>query len=124
MALLRIKRPEGLKERVPQDLGRVLGLDRAPEVKTLRRKLARLGSFGRATDFGRALSRHRVARRGAALGFLYVDGHVRVYHGEKTLPKAHVTRMRIALPATTDYWSVNLPSVGRLCEASRERDRS
>ncbi len=104
MALLRIKRPEGLKERVPQDLGRVLGLDRAPEVKTLRRKLARLGSFGRATDFGRALSRHRVAQRGAALGFLYVDGHVRVYHGEKTLPKAHVTRMRIALPATTDYW--------------------
>lgn len=104
MALLRIKRPEGLKERVPQDLGRVLGLDRAPEVKTLRRKLARLGSFGRATDFGRALSRHRVAQRGAALGFLYVDGHVRVYHGGKTLPKAHVTRMRIALPATTDYW--------------------
>jgi hypothetical protein len=104
MALLRIKRPEGLKERVPQDLGRVLGLDRAPEVKTLRRKLARLGSFGRATDFGRILARHRVARRGVALGFLYVDGHVRVYHGEKTLPKAHVTRMRIALPATTDYW--------------------
>ena len=104
MALLRIKRPEGLKERAPQDLGRVLGLDRAPEVKTLRRKLARLGSIGRATDFGRALSQLRVARRGAALGFLYVDGHVRVYHGEKTLPKAHVARMRIALPATTDYW--------------------
>ncbi len=105
MALLRIKRPEGLKERVPQDLGRVLGLDRAPEVKTLRRKLARLGSFGRATEFGRALAQHRVAERGKAMGFLYFDGHVRVYHGGKTLPKAHVARMRIALPATTDYWA-------------------
>ena len=39
MALWRIKRPEGLKEHSPQELGRVLGLDRAPEVKTLRRKL-------------------------------------------------------------------------------------
>ncbi|MEK7865334.1 MAG: putative transposase [Planctomycetota bacterium] len=104
MALSRIRRPEGLKERVPQDLGRVLGLDRAPEVKTIRRKLARLAAFGRATAFGRALAEHRVAQRGAALGFLYVDGHVRVYHGERALPKAHVARMRLAMPATTDYW--------------------
>jgi transposase len=104
MGLLRIKRPEGLKEHAPDDLGRLLGLDRAPEVKTLRRKLARLASAGRATDFGRALAERRVAARGAALGFLYVDGHVRVYHGKHTLPKAHVTQMRIALPATTDYW--------------------
>ncbi len=42
MALLRIKRPEGLKEHPPGDLGRVVGLDRAPEEKTLRRKLRRL----------------------------------------------------------------------------------
>jgi transposase len=42
MALWRIKRPEGLKEHSPQDLGRVLGLDRAPEVKTLRRKARRI----------------------------------------------------------------------------------
>lgn len=104
MALLRIKRPEGLKERVPQDLGRVLGLDRAPEVKTLRRKLTRLASFGRAVDFGRALAEHRVTQRGKAMGFLYVDGHVRVYHGERTLPKTHVARMRLSMPATTDYW--------------------
>jgi transposase len=104
MALLRIKRPEGLKEHAPEDLGRLLGLDRAPEVKTLRRKLSRLAAVGRATEFGRALARRRVAERGAAMGFLYVDGHVRVYHGERTLPKAHVARMRLSMPATTDDW--------------------
>jgi len=38
------------------------------------------------------------------LGFLYTDGHVRVYHGQHTLPKAHVARMRLSLPATSDYW--------------------
>ena len=104
MALWRIKRPEGLKEYSPQDLGRVLGLDRAPEVKTLRRKLARLAAVGRAAEFGQALAQQRVALRGQALGFLYTDGHVRVYHGQHTLPKAHVARMRISLPATSDYW--------------------
>jgi prepilin-type processing-associated H-X9-DG protein len=104
MALWRIKRPEGLKEYSPQDLGRVLGLDRAPEVKTLRRKLARLAAAGKAAPFGQALAQQRIALRGEALGFLYADGHVRVYHGKHTLPKTHVARMRISLPATSDYW--------------------
>lgn len=104
MALMRIKRPEALKEHCPEDLGRVLGLDRAPEVKTLRRKLSRLAAFGRAADLGRALAQKRVEDRGTAMGFLYVDGHVRVYHGKRVLPKAHVARRRLAMPATTDYW--------------------
>jgi prepilin-type processing-associated H-X9-DG protein len=87
MALLRVKRREGLKERSPRQLGQVLGLDRAPEVKTLRRKLARLAAHGRAAELGRALARRRVATRGQALGFLYVDGHVRAYHGGQGAPR-------------------------------------
>jgi len=104
MALWRIKRPEGLKERPPHELGRVLGLDRAPEVKTLRRKLVRLSRIGGAERLGRLVAERRVAALGQALGMLYIDGHVRVYHGQRALPKAHVTRMRISMPATTDYW--------------------
>jgi len=104
MALLRIKRPEGLKEHSPQALGRLLGLDRAPEVKTLRRKIARLASFERAAELGRVLAQRRVAARGHAMGFLYVDGHVRAYHGKRVIPKAHLARMRLSMPATTDYW--------------------
>ncbi len=104
MALLRIKRPEGLKEQSPGALGRVLGLDRAPEVKTLRRKLARLAVAGRAAEFGKALAQHRVQTRGHAMGLLYIDGHVRAYHGKRPLPKGHLARMRLAMPATTDYW--------------------
>ena len=104
MALWRIKRPEALKEHSPTALGRVLGVDRAPEVKTLRRKLARLASFQRAAQLGQALAQLRVDRRGEAVGFLYIDGHVRVYHGKHQLPKAHVARMRLSMPATTDYW--------------------
>ena len=104
MALWRIKRPEALKEHDPRMLGRVLGLDRAPEVKTIRRKLTRLAAYGRAERLGAELAQLRVQARGELMGFLYVDGHVRVYHGKRKLPKAHVARMRLALPATTDYW--------------------
>ena len=104
MALLRIKRPEGLKEHSPQALGQLLGLDRAPEVKTLRRKLARLAGCARAADFGHALAERRVATHGHAMGFLYVDGHVRAYHGKRIVPKTHVARIRLSMPATTDYW--------------------
>ena len=104
MALLRIKRPEAIKEHDPQVLGRLLGLDRAPEVKTLRRKLTRLASYRKAEQLGRELARLRVAQRGQLMGFLYVDGHVRVYHGNRNIPKTHVARIRLAMPATTDYW--------------------
>jgi lambda repressor-like predicted transcriptional regulator len=104
MALLRIKRPEALKEHSPEDLGRVLGLDRAPEVKTLRRKLARLAAASRGTELGRRLAERRVTTRGDAMGFLYVDGHVRVYHGQREIPQTHVARIRLAMGATSDYW--------------------
>ena len=40
-----------------------------------------------------------------ALGYLYIDGHVRPYHGRTlTLPKTHVPRRRLCMPATTEYW--------------------
>ncbi|TVS10699.1 MAG: hypothetical protein EA417_18740, partial [Gammaproteobacteria bacterium] len=123
MALLRIKRPENMKEHSPGELGRLIGLDRAPEVKTLRRKLARLAAFGFAGEFGRTLAQRRVAARGEAVGFLYVDGHVRAYHGKRHLPKAHVARRRLAMSATTDYW-VNDQQGDPLFVVTTEANRS
>ena len=104
MALLRIKRPEHLKEQDPASLGRLLGLDRAPEVKTLRRKLTRLAAYRRAEQLGAELARRRVDQRGHLMGFLYVDGHVRAYHGQRHISQAYVARRHLAMPATTDYW--------------------
>jgi len=104
MALLRIGRLEHLKEHDPAALGRLLGLDRAPEVKTLRRKLTRLAAYGRAEQLGAELARRRVDQRGHLMGFLYVDGHVRAYHGQRRISQAYVARRHLAMPATTDYW--------------------
>ena len=94
LALLRIKRPEQLKEHNPAMLGRLLGLDRAPEVKTLRRKLTRLAAVHRAEQLGAELARLRVEQRGQLMGFLYIDGHVRVYRGKHQLPKTYVASMQ------------------------------
>jgi len=104
LALLRIPQPETLKEYSPGELGRIVGLDRMLEVKTLRRKLSRLALLKNSHQLGREVARQRIAERGKVLGFLYIDGHVRAYHGKRRVPKAYVTRLHLAAPATTDYW--------------------
>ena len=105
MALVRIKSTEGLTHHAPGEFGRVLGLDRAPEMKTARRKLAELAGRGRALEFSRAFAERWATEAPDTLGYLYIDGHVRPYHGRTlTLPKTHVPRRRLCMPATTDYW--------------------
>jgi len=105
MALLRIKSPEQLQYHPPAELGVLLGLDRVPEVKTLRRKLRELAEQGKAAPYSRWLARRWVEREPEGVGVLYVDGHVRPYHGRKhDLPKAHVPRRRLCMDATTDFW--------------------
>ncbi len=104
MALLRQPRAEAVTRMRPADLGRLLGLDRAPEVKTLRRKLAEIAGLGKGAQLQGALGAHHAATRPDAVGFLYLDGHVRVYSGSRQLPKTHIARMRIAGPATEETW--------------------
>ena len=105
MALLRIKSVEQLPSHAPGEFGLVLGLDRSPEVKTLRRKLAELAGRGQALELQGAFARRWAEEQPELLGFLYVDGHVRPYNGRtQTLPKTHVPRRRLSMPATTDYW--------------------
>src|SRR6266851_3875424 len=89
LALLRIPRPEALKEYSPGELGRIVGLDRMPEVKTLRRKLARLAALKGSYQLGYQIAQQRIAERGKVLGFLYIDGHVRAYHGQHLIAKAY-----------------------------------
>jgi hypothetical protein len=105
MALLRIKSPEQLKGKSPGELGIVLGLDRIPEVKTLRRKLKEMGFSCKSAEFMAELTCRWCDVDLEAIGFVYIDGHVRPYHGRKhKLPKTHVARRRLCMPATTDFW--------------------
>src|SRR6266496_1545892 len=104
MALLREARAEGATRIPPAALGRVLGLDRAPEVKTIRRKLGELAAAGKAAELVMALARRHAAARPRALGFLYVDGHARAYYGTRTVQKMHIARLKFPAPATGETW--------------------
>ena len=103
-ALLGECRAEGLTRMDPPALGRLIGLDRAPEVKTIRRRMQALAALRRSEELLMALARHHAKAHPEAMGVLYVDGHVRAYHGGADLPRAHLARARIAMAATTDTW--------------------
>ncbi|MEW1976758.1 putative transposase [Microbacterium profundi] len=100
-------RAEGAARFAPADLGRVLGMDRAPEVKTIRRKINQLAGRGKAADLLAAMATtHLAAGTNAdAVGVvLYVDGHVRAYQGTKKIAKTHLSRLRFPAPATVETW--------------------
>jgi len=104
LALAGEPRAEGATRVPPAALGRVLGLDRAPEVKTIRRKLGELAAAGKAADLIMALARRHAAARPDTLGFLHIDGHARVYYGTRTVQKTHVARLKFPAPATMETW--------------------
>jgi transposase len=104
LALAGEPRAEGATRVPPAALGRVLGLDRAPEVKTIRRKLGELAAAGQAADLIMALARRHAAARPDTLGFLYVDGHARAYYGTRTVQKMHIARLKFPAPATAETW--------------------
>jgi hypothetical protein len=109
MALARIASIEQLRYAAAGEWGNLLGLDRVPEVRTLREKLKLLcREQGRAARWNAALAKEWIGQReieqSSGLAF-YIDGHVRVYHGELTkLPRHYVPRERFYLRATVDYW--------------------
>lgn len=108
MMLSRIKTPEQLKSCKPGELGKVLGLDRVPEVRCLRYKIKQIVSHNKASEFNHAVSEIWIAEQDKYALFFYVDGHVRVYHGKKaTLSKRFVSREKLCLAGTTDYWINN-----------------
>ncbi len=101
-------RAEGATRLDPYALGRVLGLDRAPEVKTIRRKISQLAGQGQAEHLLRAMAGQQLARHQQQVDatgvVLYVDGHVRAYTGTRTIAKTHTARLKFPAPATVETW--------------------
>ena len=105
MAFCRIKAVEQLQYEAPGELGKLTGLDRIPEVRCLRKKLSQLSQNESPKRWAGVLSQEWMERNPEWAGTLYVDGHVRLYHGKQTqLPRRYVSRQRLCLRGTTDYW--------------------
>lgn len=105
MTLSRINSIEGLRDHAPGEWGRLLGLDRVPEVRTLRQKVREMSHAGKPRQWSAALAQRWLAAAPEQANALYIDGHVRVYYGQQTrLPKHYVAREKLCLRATVDYW--------------------
>jgi hypothetical protein len=106
LALARIRSLEALRYESPGEWGKLLGLDRIPEVKTLRQKIAVLCQESEpSTQWSSQLAQDWMAATTENPGYYYIDGHVRVYHGDAAhRPRAYVAREELCLRATLDYW--------------------
>ena len=117
MTLARVRNPESLRYQAPGEWGAVLGLDRCPEVKTLRRKIALIANDEAGVRAWQlALARRWQADEPELWATLAVDGHVKVYAGRKgRLPKHFVSRQKLCLPASASYWINALGGKPLLC---------
>ncbi|MCK4658706.1 MAG: hypothetical protein KAV82_04215 [Phycisphaerae bacterium] len=105
MALARLRSVERLRYCAPGEWGKILGLDRVPEVRTLRAKIEHLSDAEHPTQWSAQLCNDWMAASPQSAATCYVDGHVRVYFGEQTkLPRHYVAREKLCMRATTDYW--------------------
>jgi prepilin-type processing-associated H-X9-DG protein len=105
LALARLPSLEQLRYCAPGEWGKLLGLDRIPEVRTLRNKIALLSDQRQANAWSAELCAQWMGADPDQAAVLYVDGHVRVYHGHQTaLPRHYVARQKLCLRATVDYW--------------------
>ena len=108
MVLLRIKRPEQLRRHHVLMLGRVLGLDRTPEVKTVRRNLRHFERQGGASELMGQLAKARVADYEGEVRIIDVDGHMAAYSGKVKIGVTYDPRCRQVNKGHTATW-VNLP---------------
>lgn len=103
MTLCRIKNPEQLKKHPPGELGKLLGLDRIPEVGYFRKKLKQITDQSKTDQVHTELFHWWIEEMPEM--YFYIDGHVRVYHGEQAnLPKRFVSREKLCLSGTTEFW--------------------
>ena len=117
-ALLGCSRAEAAGRLSPTDVGRLIGLDRGPEPKTVRRRTEELAVVGRSDQLGLALARHRLDSLGSEGGVFYLDGHVRAYHGTARVPMHHVARLARSMPGEEDAWLCDATGGGVLVWSS------
>ncbi len=106
LSLARVRNPEAIRYEAPGEWGIILGLDRCPEVKTLRGKLRHLSeNEWSVRTWQKNVFRDWMNQPQNAAATLLVDGHSKVDTGRRgNLPKHYVSREKLCLPATAGYW--------------------
>ena len=115
LLLGRVRCAERLRYQQPGEWGALLGLDRCPCPRTLRRRTHQLAAAKGLPAWVGCLTQDWCADDPEAVATLFVDGHVQVYSGQGRLPKHFVTRQKLALPASVGDWVHALGGAPLLC---------
>lgn len=104
---LRYRSIEALRMLVRDDFGALLGIGRAPEIRTIRRKLAEIGGEAAGFDGGamvRSLARSLLRTAAAPEGVYFFDDHFKAYHGERPVAKGWDAKRRLCAPGIEDVF--------------------
>lgn len=105
LVLARVLSLEQVRYQKCGEWGNVIGWDRIPEVKTLRAKLSKMATDGDVDSWAHDLGCFWMRDDPSMAGILYVDGHVRTYHGHQTKqPRRYSSRDRLCMRSLMDYW--------------------
>ncbi len=104
MLLTRVQNIEQLRHIPPGEFGKLIGLDRIPEARCLRSKMKTLADDSGADKWAANLASFWMEKYADTTGFLYVDGHVKIYGGKTGLPLRYVSRQRLCLKGISFYW--------------------
>lgn len=107
MYLCRIKNPEQLSRINPGEFGKLLGIDRVPESKCLRKKIKQICDQEKSGEWNTELARKWISAEDNE--FYYIDGHIQIYHGHKAqLGKKYIARQKLCLPGVQEFWINNM----------------
>ena len=76
--LMRIKSIESINTLSPGEFGKIIGLDRIPEIRTIREKLEIISKQKNAEKWGEALSKDWIENYNDAEFIYYIDGHIKI----------------------------------------------
>jgi len=103
-ALLRVKTVDAFQHGTPHLSGRLIGLGRLPETRTISRKLKEIAQRKLGRKFMEERAKRHIEANKDVCALLYIDGHVRVYHGKRKVRKHMVNRMGRCKKSIVDYW--------------------
>jgi hypothetical protein len=105
--ILRYRSIDAMRHLVRWDFGALLGIRRAPEVRTIQRKLEEIAAPASGFDgaaFLRGLARGVLASEPAPEGVYFFDDHFKPYHGNQPLQKGWDAKRRIGAPGIEDVY--------------------
>jgi hypothetical protein len=108
MILARLENINQLNNVPAGEWGRLIGLDRIPDKKTIRGKTDELShgvNKGKLDEWiGMRAGEWISPEESSVIGNFYLDGHVRTYFGNEKLPYRYVPRQKLCLRGMTDFW--------------------